>query len=288
MKIEQRLITPEVAKSLLKSNTCNFRSLNNSRVIKYARDMAASAWLDCGDPLRISATGVLLDGQHRLHAIIKSGVSVSMVVIADLDERSAMMMDKGQSRTVSSWMQHKKIKNASNIASLSRAVLVHRLGLWSQPAWASDKYTDSDVIAIGERHEETLQSALRTARIAENKTYIATSILATLMHEAAFPKKAEDTFLCVWFCTSLRDGLDLSKEDAVYHLRERFFVGAEGKLSSRRENPFIMRALSLIAWNKTAKQERVKILRFTPVGPGRTELPKYIVNINNDGGQWSE
>lgn len=270
-------VSPTRAMMFLKRNTGNFRQINKSRVLRYTSDMRNGNWLFCADPLRFSKDGILIDGQHRLRAVIESNVTVRFLVVEDLDEESSVAMDRGQPRTVKSWLSHSGVKNAVSIAAISRLCLMHRKGKWHHISWSAEYYSDADVIEFAEQHGDTMQSALHVAGVAEKAIYIPSTLIAAIMHEAAFPRKAEDVESCVWFCSRLADGINYQKTDAAYHLRERFFVPAGTKKhAAQRESSFMMRALATIAWNRTATSAPTKVLRFTPTGPGATEFPQNI------------
>ena len=78
-------VTPAIAKSLLKYNIRNYRSLKHPVVEKYANEMKSGNWVKNGEPVVISKDGIVRNGQHRLEAVIFSGVSVVMYVIFDAD-----------------------------------------------------------------------------------------------------------------------------------------------------------------------------------------------------------
>lgn len=80
MKITEELITPEMAEQYLTKNTNNFRKLNFNKVKLYASDMRNGRWEYNGDPIRFNNEGILIDGQHRLNAIVMSHTSVKCVV----------------------------------------------------------------------------------------------------------------------------------------------------------------------------------------------------------------
>ena len=97
IQIENRHVGPEDARVLLKSNNHN-RLINMKLVERYATDMASGNWRFVGDPIRIACDGTLLDGQHRLHAVIRSGTEQHFVVITGLEVESQAVMDGGRSR----------------------------------------------------------------------------------------------------------------------------------------------------------------------------------------------
>jgi hypothetical protein len=76
MEMTYELITPELASSLLETNSNN-RNLSKGTVEAYANDMLAGNWDESvGDAISIDTDGVLRNGQHRLSAIVLSGVSI--------------------------------------------------------------------------------------------------------------------------------------------------------------------------------------------------------------------
>lgn len=93
------VITPDYAKSLLAKNTGN-RRIRKSSVSRYASDMKKGEWQLTPQGVIIGKSGVLLDGQHRLHAVIESDVSVPMMVTFGVDAESALgaMLDVGTKR----------------------------------------------------------------------------------------------------------------------------------------------------------------------------------------------
>lgn len=85
MKAEFKTITPEIAKEILEKNHSN-RTIRKSHVDRYARDMIAGKWQMNGEPIQIGENGTLKNGQHRLTAIIKTGIPVNMLVVTGVPE----------------------------------------------------------------------------------------------------------------------------------------------------------------------------------------------------------
>lgn len=92
-------VTPEVAAQWLELNTGN-RPVTKPQTAAYARDMQGGNWRDHGgDPIQIGSNGVLLNGQHRLHAVIASGATVDMFAIFGADPSAVLAIDRGKSRS---------------------------------------------------------------------------------------------------------------------------------------------------------------------------------------------
>jgi hypothetical protein len=92
------VIDPEHAEHLLEKYTKN-RTISKVHMIKYATDMMQGLWRFNAVPILISKDGEIMDGQHRLKAIIKSGVSQKIVVIWGVDKSAFMTIDQGKPRS---------------------------------------------------------------------------------------------------------------------------------------------------------------------------------------------
>lgn len=90
-------VTPSLAAEWLKCNTRN-RNLSESYVDSLARDMESGRWLFTHQGVAFDIDGVLLDGQHRLNAIVRSGVTVRMVVTNGIARDSIAGIDQGTGR----------------------------------------------------------------------------------------------------------------------------------------------------------------------------------------------
>lgn len=115
-------ITPDMAKRWLGRNHVN-RNVRSKKVDAYARDMAAGRWQLTGEAIKFAADGSLFDGQHRLHAIVKSGVTVPMFVVRGLSAETQQVMDTGAARTVADALSMTGHKNSVSLASTTRAIL---------------------------------------------------------------------------------------------------------------------------------------------------------------------
>lgn len=98
-------------------NTQN-RPVSDERVIEYARIMEAGQWKFNGDTIKVSKSNVLLDGQHKLLAIKRSGVSLPFIVITDLDDDVFSTLDQGMKRTFAQVLSIQRIPCSSRLAAI--------------------------------------------------------------------------------------------------------------------------------------------------------------------------
>lgn len=92
------LITPDAAKAMLGLNTNN-RSVTPSRVNDYADEMRKGKWQRTHEGIAFGADGVLYDGQHRLEAIVKANVPITLYVTRGLDPDARVVINTGRSRS---------------------------------------------------------------------------------------------------------------------------------------------------------------------------------------------
>ena len=102
------MITPVLAQKYLSQNASENRAKKMVHIDRYARDMRAGQWMITHQGIAFDKDGVLLDGQQRLNAVIKSGVPVPMLVIRGLDHNVIRVMDQGVSRTLNDAMKMDK------------------------------------------------------------------------------------------------------------------------------------------------------------------------------------
>lgn len=97
MKLESVFVTPALANKWLSKEHPNNRKPSEHRVEMYADDMRAGRWHDNGETIKFDRDGTLIDGGHRVRAVIMSGKSVAMCVAhgAVIDG-----IDRGRTRSV--------------------------------------------------------------------------------------------------------------------------------------------------------------------------------------------
>jgi hypothetical protein len=87
------LVTPKLATEWLGYNSDN-RKVNNSKVAQYSADMRAGNWGYCDTSIVFLDTGKLASGQHRLLAVIASGVSIEFQVVRGVAPEYAANIDR--------------------------------------------------------------------------------------------------------------------------------------------------------------------------------------------------
>ena len=86
-------ITPERAEEYLAANRGN-RNIVQSHVSAMARDIRNGQWMFNAQPICFSRAGRLLNGQHRLSAVLEAGQPIEVLVMRGLPEEAFETYDK--------------------------------------------------------------------------------------------------------------------------------------------------------------------------------------------------
>ena len=93
-------ITPEIAAEMLAKNKRNYRKLSKTKVEVLARELRANEWLSTTQGVGFDTDDKLIDGQHRLSAIVATNITVpSMLVCYGLTPKAKYKIDVGNKRT---------------------------------------------------------------------------------------------------------------------------------------------------------------------------------------------
>lgn len=95
----EMLVTPEIASRWLQKKATYQRAISDQVVTKYAREMTKGEWVSTPTHMiGISPSGCVVDGQHRLAAIVKSGIAITVWVTFNCPENIFSVIDQGRLR----------------------------------------------------------------------------------------------------------------------------------------------------------------------------------------------
>lgn len=149
MTVEE--ITPKMAAEYLKFNTDNYRKLMRSVVIQYAEAMKAGRWVLNGEAIEFDEDGILVNGQHRLAAIVYSKKTITMPVIRGV-AKGIKLYDVGSSRTAQQIAVAEGLDTNSIIISAAN-IIVHQ--------FSGKRQDKSATIAYVHKNEHELNRAFR-------------------------------------------------------------------------------------------------------------------------------
>lgn len=214
--IEVVLVNAAIASAWLHRNSNN-RPIRFKAVTQYANDMSGGHWKSTGESIKFSKTGRLLDGQHRLSAIVEAAAEIDVVVNTGLEDGSFDVIDTGRQRTGSDILTIDGISlsEARTAAAALPMIVNYSRGL---PAHSSARPTNQALLDFWKQHPY-VQPASRYAALLPKRYPPISHAKAMFLHWlfAQIDQDSAEDFLAALFT-----GGQLSMTESIYHLRNKF------------------------------------------------------------------
>lgn len=246
-------ITPAVAEELLEANTHN-RNLRASRVAQLAEAMRRGEWVVNGETVKIAKDGTLIDGQHRLQAVVDSGVTIESLVIRDLPLEVQDTVDTGRRRRLADILA---IEGHSDSHALGAAVsMLHRFRTGKRVdyshASAPSAQQALDLLQEEPQIIESMQIARRVTKAVGGPIGVFAAL--HLLFKEVDPKATDE------FYARLVDGVRLEPDDPVLHLRNQLVKPRKDR--NYVQSPRHIAALTIKAFNLRRAGRRIELLFF--------------------------
>lgn len=277
IKTVWREVTPQLAKELLSRNTIN-RKINDKLVEFYAIQMKKGQWKITGQGITIDRDGNLQDGQHRLAAIVKSGVAISFLITYGLPIESFTGYDRGKKRSISDIFQLKNIQNNVPVTASIRNYLMRKntkqsllfSGTEHGASFDASVYiSDQDIIDEYEKRPELWQDIFHSVRVCYINYRIFTMAILSGLTAYLIIEKEYSFEKVISFMRQLH-GLDPDEIITTKILRETLI---RDKMSVKRINVLSRGAYLHKTWNAFIKGKNMKILKYDKV---KEEFPELI------------
>lgn len=158
------VITPYGAKHLLDCYNDGNRRLRPKRVALYAHQMKTGQWQMTGEPIIIGSRGRVLNGQHRLAAIVEAGVPVPMMVVSGVEDSAFKNIDNGLSRSAADVLRQCGMTDSHNAAAVARLFIAVDAGLNPANTNALQLVTRTDIADWATTNAAELTEALAEGR----------------------------------------------------------------------------------------------------------------------------
>jgi len=257
--VTRERIGPDEAREMLETVGTN-RKVVQRHVERLAAAIRAGNWIEeAGDPIRFSRDGQLIDGQHRLWAVVESGETLSFVVIRGLPLEVIDVLDSGRNRTLADVLHLHGEKNANVLAgTLNLLHYYFQSKELARLSWNISSITAKNAFEILAEHPGIRNSVSSTEALSKRLRggparwaalhYILTSV---------------DYGDAVTFFAVLHDGAPTAHEYIIGLLRNRLIADA---LSLRKLPVREYTALVFKAWNAYRSGDRVKVLSWKAGG----------------------
>lgn len=250
LQIKIETWTPAKARKQLELNRDN-RPLSDNWVLRLAAAMESGEFLCNGETIKIATDGTLKDGQHRLHAIVASGVTVRILTVRNLPLDCFDTIDQGKRRQGGDLLARRGEKNANLLSAGCTWVWKYLHGQMSSNGIGSRPRT-TQIPSILDAHPG-LRDSVPFAR--EAGALLAGGITCSAHY--LFSKSDQER--SNRFFDQLCSGEGLTKTKGVYQFRERMI---QNKGATAKLGPAYIYAMLIKAFNVDLLDDKVKCLKW--------------------------
>lgn len=258
-------VTPDMAARILEINQNN-RPLRDYHARRIAALMQRGRWKVNGQTIKIGVTGDVLDGQHRLWAVIYSKCTVWLILIYGIKNDAFSTIDtvqmprSGADVLAVNGLDHHRGKTA---AALQWLVRYERSTMETYRA-RDHRVENFDVEDAFSSHPDMIRAVERVRKLA---TVMNTSILAFIYYLLV----SKDRELAERMCSTLEDPSTTPMSDPFYRLRASMLSGG----ADRRREPLMVIALTIKAVNAAHEKRPVDTLTWRSQGQTPEPFPKF-------------
>lgn len=255
-------ITPATAAAILMKNMHN-RDVSAAVVNTYADAMTRGEW-DEHSQIVIAEDGTLLDGQHRLLAVTKSGTTIRAVVVRGASMDMQLTVDDHRKRTLGDVLKIDGEKNARSLAAV--VTFAYRVTHDSVRRQQSN-VTKKQLTEFLSQHPQ-IRNHVFPIGFTEITRLGAQPAVVGALHYLFSLVDAEDADA---FYTSLASGASLAAGSPILALRHRLESARASRITKAR--PVEVSAWFIKAWNAYELGVEMKQVKWAPGGAKPESYP---------------
>ena len=246
--VKRITIDPQKAMDLLEIGNTNNRKVSEKYVKRLARDIVDGKWKLTHAGIAFGPDGTLLDGQHRLWAVIEAGMPVEMYVWLNVDPDSMMAIDCGKTRSMADILNI--AGENGEVTNYRLATLRAMLGGFGNPPVLSPAETSQALI----RHHEAISFALDQLPRVSSARNISTAATRAVIARAFY---SVDTTMLKDFCRKLSTGIVTADNESLLVTLRQYLQSQRGSSYSERMQRYGKVQRALAAWLKGSNPSRL-------------------------------
>lgn len=264
-RVEKVFVTPEMASEWLVKNTNN-RRLVKGHVESLEAVLYRGEWMLNGETIKFSTDGRLIDGQHRLHACVNSGIGFWTYVAYGVNADAFDTIDTNiRARKASDILSVHGKENATHLAACVKILWLFGLtGQFYEGGGGHHGFSPKICLDVIARRPSIQDSVSRCSGI---RVFSSPSLLSALHYLFA----CADSSMANDFISVMADGS--SELDRPFHILREAVINR--RLSIRRIGGRQLAFMAIRAWNSELSANWIKKVYFKP----NEEFPR-IAGIN--------
>jgi len=258
MALESRMVvmTPALAATILDSRNTSNRKISKAHVNLLAKFMENGDWDFNGDSIRFDENGVLIDGQHRLLAIIKSKTSQIVLILTGVEHKAFDTIDIGSKRSGSDIFSINNIKNETLTASVVKFIYAFKNGKFSANRNTIRNLSTHEIMDYYESLDNVQESIDFASKLKTKGQRLFTPSLLGGLH---YLFSEVDADMADDFMTKLYVGVNLDENSPITPLRNKLFKAKIDK-NFKLTNQSLLQTIVFV-WDKYSNGKKSKTLR---------------------------
>lgn len=153
------MVNPHMAAQWLKTNRGN-RQFNRNTVATYAAAMRSGEWVINGETVKFDQDNQLIDGQHRLHAVVTANRAVPLCIVRGLQRDVFRTLDCGKLRKSHDMLYILGYKNPLALSAALRLLDRYESSNWNGKSGGDGLRVSNDrLLSILDRHKSIVARA---------------------------------------------------------------------------------------------------------------------------------
>lgn len=272
IKTEIKVITPAYAREILNNSRRTNRRLNKENVLRYTKEIQDNKWVLNGESIKLDTNGDLLDGQHRLHAIINANIPIVTMFTTGVEPEAFTTLDTGKKRDGGDVLSSIGVLNSGHVATMIKLVTQLERGNYGDYGTTNRILSNNDFPKIYLADPDGYQESVKFGkRMYEefNKT-ISSTLIGGFDY---YITKYYGLHASRDFLEKLCIGLNLSQNSPVLALRNRLLAN---KTDSKKEKLLQSDVIKyiIVGFNKYYENKELKRHIRLPEGEIKFIQPK--------------
>jgi hypothetical protein len=252
IKIWSILVTPELAQRILMKNTNN-RTVSKANIDYLVNQIKTGEWKEISDPIQISYEDIVINGQHRLMSIIKSGVAVPLRIETNVDASTFTILDTGRKRNAADALSINNIPNTTVTSTTVRSIKI------IEQKTINVKITPQQMVDYVNANLSIVESVKFGVSYYKKGNKVISASLLSVFH---FLLKDNYKDLSEDFLIKIAIGHEIKQGCPTGALRNRFIELKQKNVRNEELLNYI-----IIAWNKFVNKEECKNIRLPQAIP---------------------
>ena len=273
LRIEEVEVTEEKAREWLEDMAPN-RSVSRNNLENLVRAMEAGRWHNDGSPIKFDTQRRLVDGQHRLLAVVHTGIPQTFLVVWGVDPTAMTTLDTGKTRNRADVLKihDPTLVDVNNVAAATTIMLRWMKGARNNNL-RNEYVANDEAVLFYDEHKDDIFDANKHGRKMMHAVGAGSNQAFSLCWWLLSQIDAEDA---EFFWDRIIDGQGLELGNPIYALREMLRREAMAASTRDRMRTEVFVALTIKAWNAYRKGEEIKLLHFKVGGAHPEKFPEPV------------